>query len=269
MSTDNRQLLRKQLEYQAKLFTESQNKTELIVSALTSCSAMLRAIDGSMPKTISKSEFDTIFAGYLGIIGRVDDFYNKNSSFFDADESEMLNTIITSLEDANEKKEDLDKKLADAEERSRDVNNDVLTAERLLEKEEEKIKALREKEKGSKKQLKKLEEEEEKLEDNLKKITQNCENFETNIERLIQEVKTAEETYEEMLAYYPEIQRIQEGVKEEGYVDMESFHNKIKSMNDSGKKLMEEYDSLLKNLTSDIETLQAKIENRRKAGTIG
>ena len=47
---------------------------------------------------------------------------------------------------------------------------------------------------------------------------------------------------------------------------MESFHKKVDSMNDTGEQLMAEYDSLFKNLISDIETLQDKIDNRRKPG---
>lgn len=107
------------------------------------------------------------------------------------------------------------------------------------------------------------------LETDLKKVTNDIENLEPNIERLIKEVNTAKETYEEMVAYYSEYQRIQDGIKEEGYVDMESFHKKVDSMNNTGEHLMAEYDSLLKNLISDIEALQAKIEKRRKPGMVG
>lgn len=269
MDADNRQLLRKQLEYQAKIFTTSQNDIELIVSVLSTCSALLRAVESSMPKMISQSEFDSIFAGYLGIIGRVDGFYKKNSSYFNSEEAKTLQTILTSLRNAEIKKKELDEKLANAERENDAVNSDIKTAEHLLKVEEEKKNSLAEKENRLKKKLEAVKEKIETLNVDLEKTTKDIENLEPSIERLIQEVNTAKETHEEMVAYYSEFQRIQDGIKEEGYVDMESFHKKIASMNDTGEKLMAEYDSLLKKLTSDIEALQAKIEKRRKAGMIG
>ena len=71
-----------------------------------------------------------------------------------------------------------------------------------------------------------------------------------------------------MLAYYSELERIQEGIREEGFVDVESFSNRLQTMNDSGQEIIAQYDSILKKLTADIEALQAKIENRRKAGVL-
>ena len=143
------------------------------------------------------------------------------------------------------------------------------TLKRLLKVEEEKYSSLIEKEKGLNKKLNDIKKKIELLEDDLKNTTNNIENLEPNIEKLIKEVNTAKETYEEMKAYYSEYQRIQDGIKEEGYVDMESFHKKVDSMNNTGEQLMAEYDSLFKNLISDIEALQAKIENRRKPGIFG
>lgn len=269
MSTDNRQLMRKQLEQQAKLFTNSQSSTELIVSTLSTCSALLRAIESRLPKRISQSEFDNVFAGYLGIIVRVDGFYKKNSSYFDSDESKTLQTTLISLREAGIKKKEIDEKLANAERENSAINSDIKTAEHLLKVEEEKHNALVEKENVLKKKLDTVKEKIKLLNVDLGKTSKYIENLEPNVERLIQEISTARETYEEMVAYYSEFQRIQDGIKEEGYVDMESFHKKIDSMNRTGENLMLEYDSLLKNLISDIEALQDKIEKRRKPGMVG
>lgn len=269
MSTDNRQLLRKQLEQQAKLFETSKNNTELVVAILSTCASLLRAAESSMPKTISQSEFDSIFAGYLGITSRVDGFYKKNATYFDFEESHTLQTLMTSLRNAETKKKELDEKIQNSEKENTDVNRDIRNAEHLLKAEEEKYSSLIEKEKGLKTKLKDIKKKIELLEADLKKVTNDIENLEPNIERLIKEVNAAKETYEEMVAYYSEYQRIQDGIKEEGYVDMESFHKKVDSMNNTGERLMAEYDSLLKNLISDIEALQAKIEKRRKPGVVG
>lgn len=269
MSTDNRQLLRKQLEQQAKLFETSKNNIELVVVTLSTCASLLRAVENTMPKTISQLEFDSIFAGYLGITGRVDGFYKKNVAYFDFEESSTLQTLLASLRNAEARKKELDVKIQNAEKENADVNSDIRSVEHLLKVEEEKYSSLIEKEKGLKIKLKDVKKKIELLEADLKKVTNDIENLEPNIERLIKEVNTAKETYKEMVAYYSEYQRIQDGIKEEGYVDMESFHKKVDSMNNTGERLMAEYDSLLKNLISDIETLQAKIEKRRKPGMVG
>ncbi len=269
MSTDNRQLLRKQLEQQAKLFETSKNNMELVVATLSTCSSLLRVVENSMPKTISQSEFDSIFAGYLGITGRVDSFFKKNTGCLDLEESDTLQTVLASLRNAETRKKELDEKIQNAEKENADVNSDIRNVEHLLKAEEEKYSSLIEKEKGLNIKLKDIKKKIELLETELKKVTNDTENLEPNIERLIKEVNTAKETYEEMVAYYSEYQRIQDGIKEEGYVDMESFHKKVDSMNNTGERLMAEYDSLLKNLINDIEALQAKIEKRRKPGMVG
>ncbi len=270
MSTDNRQLLRKQLEYQAKLFETSKNDTELVLSTLSTCVSLLQVVESSMPKTISQSEFDCIFAGYLGITGKVDGFYKKNAEYFDLEDSKTLQTALESLRNAETIKIELDEKIQNVENENSDVNSDIRNAEHLLKVEEEKYSSLIEKEKGLKKKLNGINMKIELLVVDLNKTTMDIKDLEPNIERLIKEVNTAKETYEEMVAYYSEYQRIQNGIKEEGYVDMESFHKKVDSMNNTGEQLMAEYDSLFKNLISDIEALQDKIENRRKpAGTLG
>ena len=101
MSTDNQRLLRKQLEYQA----------ELVLATLSTCVSLLRVVESSMPKTISQSEFDSIFAGYLGITGRVDGFYKKNAEYFDLEESNTLQTVLESLRNAEARKKELDEKM--------------------------------------------------------------------------------------------------------------------------------------------------------------
>lgn len=266
MGTDNRQLLRKQLEYQAKLLETSKNNTELVLSTLSTCVSLLQVVESSMPKTISQSEFDSIFAGYLGITGRVDGFHKKNAEYFDLEKSNTLQTVLESLRRAETIKIELDEKIQNVENENSDVNSDIRNAEHLLKVEEEKYSSLIEKEKGLKKKLNGINKKIELLQFDLNKTTNDIKDLEPNIERLIKEVNTAKETYEEMVAYYSEYQRIQNGIKEEGYVDMESFHKKVDSMNDTGEQLMAEYDSLFKNLISDIENLQDKIDNRRKPG---
>lgn len=139
MSTDNQQLLRKQLEQQAKLFETSKNNMELVVATLATCSSLLRAVENSMPKTISQSEFDSFFAGCLGIIGRVDSFYKKNTGYLDLEESDTLQTVLASLRNAETRKKELDEKIQNVEKENADVNSDIRNAEHLLKAEEKNI----------------------------------------------------------------------------------------------------------------------------------
>lgn len=86
------------------------------------------------------------------------------------------------------------------------------------------------------------------------------------IQKLIREVTDAKSTYGDMVSYYAELERIQAGLKEEGYVSISSFTEKIQDMNAQGKDLMSAYDKLLRGITRDVEALQDKIDKRRKPG---
>ena len=264
MSIDNNRLLRKQLEQQAKLFTASQDNNELIVSILSTCSVLLRVAEQSMSKTPSQSEIDSYFAGYLGITAKIDGFYKRNSSFLDSNKSVKMQTLLASLRNAEDILEELEKKYEEAEKKNRAINNDIIATKSLLKAEEDNYNYLVGEDKRLKDKLSEVKQRITSLKDDLEKVSSDIESIEPNIEKLIQEVKIARETYEEMIAYYSEFKRIQDGIKEDGYVNMESFNERIHSLNDSGEALMREYDSLLKKLTSDIEALQDKIEKRRK-----
>ena len=47
--------------------------------------------------------------------------------------------------------------------------------------------------------------------------------FEPDLDALFQAVAAAKESYQEMVAYYAELERIQKGMEAEGFVDMASF----------------------------------------------
>lgn len=269
MSINDRQLLKSQLEQQAKRFVTEQDSTKLALSVLITCSALLRAAEKNMPKSFTQQEFNNVFAGYLGIANRVNGFYKNNISFFNETESEMIKQITTSLDEAEREKKKLDVKVADAQKRRDTVASDVKKLERDLEDEKKQKRDLERNKSDLQKRLENTQNRISELENELVRINSRIVNLEPSIEKLINNVNTARDTYEEMVAYYSELQRIQEGIKEEGFVDIESFSNRLHTMNDSGKKIMDQYDSILKKLTSDIEALQAKIETRRKAGVLG
>ena len=269
MNENDRQLLKNQLEQQARLFVTEQDNTKLAMAVLTTCAALLRVSENNMPKTFSQQEFHTMFAGYLGIANRVNGFYKNHMDFFNETESDRLMQISVALEKAEQVKKNLDVKLADTQKKRSITETEVEQLERKLEEERNRKRELEGKKSDLHRRIEDIQEQISQLECEMVGINSRIDNLEPSIEVLIKNVNTARDTYEDMLAYYSELQRIQEGIREEGFADAESFSNRLQAMNQSGKEIMEQYDSVLKKLTKDIETLQAKIESRRKAGVLG
>lgn len=92
--------------------------------------------------------------------------------------------------------------------------------------------------------------------------------FEEDMQKMIRNVENAKDSYTELSAYQTELKRIQDAVSEDGYVNIESFSNKLEAMNQQAEQLMKGYDRFLKNVSQDIAELQNKIETRRKAGGV-
>ena len=90
--------------------------------------------------------------------------------------------------------------------------------------------------------------------------------FEPDLDALFQAVAAAKESYQEMVAYYAELERIQKGMEAEGFVDMASFAQALLEKNQQGAALMADYDRILSNVLADVEALQQKVDDRRRAG---
>lgn len=269
MSKDSKQLLKRQLEQQARLFGSSKDGTELVLSILATCSVLLKAVEKEIPADLSQVDAEGIFAGYLGVTGRAAGFYKKRSSDLDRAQSEQLQSLLQAMKEEENRKQDLERKIVQAEEQNRQSGREIQTAEQLLEAEKQKQQILTEKEGRLQSRLEEMRKTAEALTRELESLKEQTENLESSIERLTQEVASARETSEELRAYYSEVQRIEAGMKEEGYVDLNSLNERIQAMNETGENLMKEYDSLLANLSADVEALQTRIEKRRKPGLAG
>ena len=92
--------------------------------------------------------------------------------------------------------------------------------------------------------------------------------FEEDMQKMIRNVENAKDSYAELSAYQTELKRIQDALREDGYVNVESFSNKLEAMNQQSEQLMKDYDRFLKNVSQDVAELQNKIETRRKAGGV-
>ena len=181
MNVQKRELLKRQLERQAKLFALEDDTEETVVSILATCSALLREAENALTE-------DNIYPGYIGISKRMNAFYVTNKSMFDKKETEMVAGIHAA--------------------------------------------------------------------------------FEEDMQKMIRNVENAKDSYAELSAYQTELKRIQDALREDGYVNVESFSNKLEAMNQQSEQLMKDYDRFLKNVSQDVAELQNKIETRRKAGSV-
>lgn len=188
MNVQKRELLKRQLERQAKLFALEDDTEETVVSILATCSALLREAENALTEEMTAETFDNIYPGYIGISKRMNAFYVTNKSMFDKKETEMVAGIHAA--------------------------------------------------------------------------------FEEDMQKMIRNVENAKDSYAELSAYQTELKRIQDALREDGYVNVESFSNKLEAMNQQSGQLMKDYDRFLKNVSQDVAELQNKIETRRKAGGV-
>ncbi len=269
MSVENRELLRRQLEQQGKIIAEESNDIRLIQSVLAACSALLRTAEKSMPASFSQEEFNGIYAGFLGISGKVSSFYENHRAYLSEDQSNVLDEMAETLRTLEKSKKELDEKISAARQKTEAESRKVDSGRSRLKEEEKRLEDAERKSDKQHERLSKIQQNISSLEDELKNINDRITGLEPEAERLTSAVKDAETAYAELTAYYAELERIRGGIKEEGYVDAESFSEKLQEMNAQGKSLMESYDAMLRNITADVEALQKKIDAKRKAGAIG
>lgn len=265
MNMNNRQLLRKQLEQQAELFTTEQDNAKLTSAVLATCSALLRAVERNMPKTPSQSDFDGMYAGYLGVSSRVRNFYTRNADYMDAKESAQLQEIVENLKKSEDSRKELEEELAEQQNQHAVLTHQLETLQEKLEETQEKCTSLETEKDQTSEQIRNANERISGLEEELNSLNHELETLEPNIELLIGQIDTTRSSQQELRAYYSELERIENGISEEGFVNLEDFLAHLQAMNNTGNELIAKYDQLLKNLSQDVQGLQEKIETRRKA----
>ena len=65
MNVQKRELLKRQLERQAKLFALEDDTEETVVSILATCSALLREAENALTEEMTAETFDNIYPGYI------------------------------------------------------------------------------------------------------------------------------------------------------------------------------------------------------------
>lgn len=266
MVIENKQLLKQQLEQQASLIVSEDNNIELIASILVTCSALLHTAEKTMPNSFTAQEFEKVYSGYLGVASRIKQFYQLNQAYMNNKESVLLTELISSINEAERNKKELENHIAKVQKALEEIEQEIKENQNIFGAVQKNYDFKLKEQADLEEKFQEVQKKVLSLEEELKTTQVQIEQFEPNIERLIQEIAIAKDTYEEMVSYYTEIDRIQRGIQEEGFVDIVSFIEKLHEMNEQGNHLMSAYDRILKNMAMDIETLQEKIENRRLAG---
>jgi len=224
---DQGQKLQRQLELQARILGVETDQIKLTQSILQTCVALLNITDNVMPENIPARDFDGIYAGYYGIVNKVNRFCTSCKSQL-ADRA-----AAAGGRSVNPEEEEMLDQLADElrQEKARlTVDLPAQKADLL-----------------------------QKIADTKKQI----ESFQPTIEALMQELAAAEENYAELSANDVILSRIRAGIRDEGFVDIASFDEHLHNLNEQGKQLLESYNRILKDLSDDVRALQKKIDDQR------
>jgi len=255
-------LLKKQLEQMAARIGAEENNMNVIMSALSTCSVLLKVSEESMSKNISDGDFQNLYARYLGIVNKVNSFYEKNQKYFGSNEKEKMNAILDRIKQFENELKEVNNQLDGMSKR-------ILTLIKKLDFNgqydvKENDGAVRNRIQSQNMKLQILSTEIEGAKQRLKKINTDIDEFEPNIDELIRRIAEAKDSYAEITAYYSELKRIQKGIEDDGYVDIVSFNRALDNMNQQSSELIARYDKILGDLSKDVDMLQKKIDAKRK-----
>lgn len=262
-------LLKKQLEQQAKLLAEEQDEKKLVVSILLTCFSLLRVAEETLPTTLSDADFNSVYLEYVGIANKVKNFCKENESRFDGDQCIPLNELLNNLHSLEQAKKNAEEKLAELKNQIETEQSSFDQLKENLESKQKQYNSLIMHKSSLSDKLSDIQSQILNLEKEIVSVNYKIKKFEPDVERLVKEANTAKNVYSEMLAYYIELERIQSAMNEDGYIDADSFAQRLQNMNEQGNKLMSQYDEILKCITEDIESLQRKIEAKRKVNVVG
>lgn len=231
MDSREKKQLKRQLEGQASFLVSETSDVALVAGLLTTCSALLRTAEQNMPAAFTNQEFDQIYAGYLGLAGGVNRFSQFGQGYLSQTYKTLLQEQMDKATQLQQERKTLEDQLTQTQHQQAETQQ-VLTQ----------LKAQRD------------------------SLQRQKERFEPDLEALLQAVTAAKESYQELVAYYAELERIQKGMEAEGFVDMASFAQAMEERNQQSATLMADYDRILDNVLADVEALQRKVDERRRAG---
>ena len=250
MDSREKKQLKRQLEGQASLLVSETSDVALVAGLLTTCSALLRTAEQNMPAAFTNQEFDQIYAGYLGLAGGVNRFSQFGQGY-------LSQTYKTLLQEQMDKATQLQQERKTLEDQLTQTQHQQAETQQVLTQLKGQLGSAQAEHQAAKTEALKAQRD---------SLQRQKERFEPDLEALLQAVTAAKESYQELVAYYAELERIQKGMEAEGFVDMASFAQAMEERNQQSATLMADYDRILDNVLADVEALQRKVDERRRAG---
>lgn len=252
MDSKEKKQLKRQLEGQASLLVSETSDVALVAGLLTTCSALLRTAEQNMPAAFTNQEFDQIYAGYLGLAGGVNRFSQFGQGYLSQTYKTLLQEQMTKTTQLQQERKALEDQLTQTQHQQAETQQVLTQLKGQLDSAQGEHQA--------------AEAQKAQLTQEVSDLQRKKEQFEPDLDALLQAVTAAKESYQEMVAYYAELERIQKGMEVEGFVDMASFAQAMAERNQQSATLMADYDRILGNVLTDVEALQRKVDARRRAG---
>ena len=266
MDNKDKKRIEQQLIAQANLILEEESDVEIIANTLNACQALLRIIDKTVSTSISAQDFEDILAGYIGLTARIKYFYQNNNDYVIESNKKLISQLLTEISSYQLQKSELDNK------HEKKLDEYVETKRVYEEKQkefdtfDEECALLVKKKHTLDEEVEKLKKKKEQLISEQERLSSEIEGFEPQIEELTSSVMKLKEQYDSLVAEFSEFERVKKGIEEEGIVDVNEFNAVVNQKVAESKSLIQWSENILKLLIEDVETLQSKIEKRRKAG---
>ena len=267
MDSREKKQLKRQLEGQASLLVSETRDAALVAGLLTTCSALLRTAEQNMPAAVTNQEFDQIYAGYLGLAGGVNRFSQFEQGYLSQTYKTLLQEQMSKATQLQQEREALENQLTQTQHQQAEAEQAVTQLKARLDSAQAERQAIEAQKDQLTQEVSDLQRETEALKTQRDSLQRQKEQFEPDLDALLQAVAAAKERYQEMVAYYAELERIQKGMEVEGFVDMASFAQAMAERNQQSAALMADYDRILGNVLADVEALQRKVDARRRAGS--
>lgn len=266
MDSKEKKQLKRQLEGQARLLVSETSDVALVAGLLTTCSALLRTAEQNMPAAFTNQEFDQIYAGYLGLAGGVNRFSQFGEGYLSQTYKTLLQEQMTKAAQLQQEHKTLEDQLTQTQHQQAEAQQVVTQLKGQLDSAQAEHQAIEAQKTELAQAVSALQRKTEALKAERDSLQHQKEQFEPDLDALLQAVAAARDSYQELVAYYAGLERIQKGMEAEGFVNMASFAQAIAERNRQGAALMADYDRILGNVLTDVEALQRKVDARRRAG---
>ena len=266
MDSREKKQLKRQLEGQASFLVSETSDVALVAGLLTTCSALLRTAEQNMPAAFTNQEFDQIYAGYLGLAGGVNRFSQFGQGYLSQTYKTLLQEQMDKATQLQQERKTLEDQLTQTQHQQAETQQAVTQLKGQLDSAQAEHRAAETQKAQLTQEVNDFQSKTEALKAQRDSLQRQKERFEPDLEALLQAVTAAKESYQELVAYYAELERIQKGMEAEGFVDMASFAQAMEERNQQSATLMADYDRILDNVLADVEALQRKVDERRRAG---